>query len=158
MPLAIIESNTQRPKRNENVELPNILKTPSGLVLIEIQGSIHIGNRTLSSAVGLGLQNENEYDINIQPSSTSDETDLIGKFDFSDLEKGGNSVTLVVDQHQRLRGKLEKLKKPLAILRIDEQNGEGTAKSPVMIPVVDIVSQKLIFSSRPEPIVYTEQS
>lgn len=158
MPLAIIETDAQRPKISDKIELPNVLRTPSGLVLIEIQGTVHIGSRTLSSTGGLGLQSENEHDKSTQFSNTKEEPDLIGKFDFSDLEKGGNSVTLVVDQHQRLRGKLEKLKKPLAILRIDGQQKEGTAKSPVRIPVVDVVSQKLIFSSRPEPIVYTEQS
>lgn len=129
-----------------NIIVPSILKTPTGLLLIEVQGTLHIGQKALVSSGSLGL------DANETVSKASH--DLIGVFDFSELEKGGKEIVLNVDQHQRLRGKIVKLKDPIAILRTDAISDSTNPDEPPEIPIVDIVEFKAVFSNMPEPIVY----
>lgn len=177
MPVAILKKKQHDPAKNIEHILPRILQTPSGLALLEIQGSIHVGNKMLASIGGLGLESVENEDIDMENKSehehqVEDEEngmDHIGEFDFSDIEAGGSQVTLRIGQFQRLRGKLVKLKSPLAVLRIDPKDDSTTTQESldekrrsigqnkdaiVEIPVLDIIYQKILFSTRPEPIVY----
>lgn len=142
MPIATLKRTSLS---SGNLKVPNILQTPSGLILIEIQGTIHIGKKALKATDSL------ELDIHGDQNTPSH--DLIGTLDFSQLEKDGE-VILNVDQHQRLRGKIEKLNPPLAIMRTDQAKRKVNHSEHVEIPIVDIVRLKVVFATLPEPIVY----
>lgn len=176
MPLANLKKQTYSPEKTKESVLPKVLQTPSGLALLEIQGTIHIGKRQLTSSGGLGLETQDDEvkeDDDEDMSDGDDEIEEVGKFDFSDLEKGGSEVVLQIGKFQRLRGKLIKLKMPLAVLRIDpvtsesdeppvtqeakEQSYHSIANdrdAEVEVPILDIVYHKILFATRPEPIVY----
>lgn len=95
--------------------LPTLLQTPSGLAILEIQGTIHAPFPTAEST-------DSE-----SPSQTS-----IGRLEFplfdpinapSD-EKWMKKVYFYVGMHQRLTGEVKKLGKPLAIIR-KRQDGDN---------------------------------
>lgn len=178
MPVAILSKKKHDPNQSIEGLLPKVLQTPSGLALLEIQGSINIGKRTLSSVGGLGLENVEDEDSESE-NNPDDEADMnndsdegihhIGEFDFSGLEAGGSEVTLRIGRYQRLRGKLIKLKYPLAVLRVDpkedptvtqesieeKRNAIGDSRDAIVeVPILDIIYHKILFSTRPEPIVY----
>lgn len=126
---------------------PQILQTPSGLALLEIQGTI---NSTLVE--------------------TGDAPQPVGKVVFPGYDAAGGAddtswhkrVYLYVGQHQRLTGELKKLAKPLAVVRrrassgaeaeLDMAGNDGDA-----LEIAEIVRYKLLFAHRPEP-VGAEQS
>lgn len=115
--------------------LPQLLQTPAGLAILEIQGS-----------------------INLPPASPSSSTISIGRLVFPDYTAGGSPeniswmkrVHLYVGQHQRLTGEVKKLPNPVAIIR-RRGNGEATVETDEL-EIAEIVYFKVIFSSRPEPV------
>ena len=150
MPFAKLSYNFY--SKEKSTTLPQLLQTPSGLILIEIQGTLHIGNQTLVSSGGFGLNNLNENKCKAEL------IHFLGKFDFSELEN--KNISLTIDEHQSLHGQFVKLKKPLAILRIDhliDPHQEIRTKcdhDPINVPLLDVIEFKVVFTSRPEPIVY----
>jgi hypothetical protein len=64
---------------------------------------------------------------------------------------------LLIGKYQRRRGKIVVLNAPLAVLRTrgDGKSQEERGGKEVFIPVVDIINYKIIFNSRPEPVVYS---
>ncbi|CAM1504761.1 Fc.00g023520.m01.CDS01 [Cosmosporella sp. VM-42] len=122
--------------------LPQLLQTPSGLALLELQGSFNLP------------QNENG-----EPLSEVE----IGKLDFPDYNPDTEGSAwmqrahLYVGQHQRLTGEIKKLPKAIAVVRRKEEKvedrsgGEGEEQSNDL-EVVEIVKYKLMFSNRPEPV------
>ncbi|KAK5304955.1 hypothetical protein LTR99_004021 [Exophiala xenobiotica] len=139
-----------RPKADESLSnpLPSLLQTPSGLAILEIQGTIH----------GPSLHSEEQI--------SETQTTTIGRLEFplySSTEpaagKWMKKVYLYVGKHQRLTGEIKKLAKPLAIIRKcdgnDQPNGtDATSASATCedLEVVEIVKYKLLFSGRPEPV------
>jgi chromosome transmission fidelity protein 8 len=120
--------------------LPQILQTPSGLALLELQG-----------VVNLPLGDDGE------PVAHAD----VGRIDFPDYDPsaadGGGSdwmkrVHLYVGQHQRLTGEVKKLPKAMAIVRRRREGGGGGSGESENLEVVEIVKYKLMFSHRPEPV------
>lgn len=120
--------------------LPQLLQTPSGLALLELQGTINLPHDSEGKTLA---------DVEV------------GRVDFPDYDpsvEGGGSgwmkrVHLYIGQHQRLTGEVKKLPKALAVVRRqggqDEAvEGEGNAD----LEVVEIVKYKLMFSHRPEPV------
>lgn len=115
--------------------LPTLLQTPSGLALLELQGTINLP----SNAEGIALP-----DVEI------------GRLKFPDYvpDAEGSAwmkrVHLYVGQHQRLTGEVKKLPRALAVVRrrekADNQSGEE------QLEVVEVVKYKLQFSNRPEPV------
>jgi chromosome transmission fidelity protein 8 len=116
--------------------LPSLLKTPGGLALLDLQGTIN------------------------HPKQPNGEP-LIGDFSFGRLEFpeydpdsviGGTAwmkrVFLYVGEYQRLNGEVKKLAKPFAIVRKKTKQ----AVEEDELEVVDIVKYKLLFSGRPEPV------
>lgn len=185
MPVARFNKKTYKEDHALESVLPKILKTPSGLALLEIQGTITVGKRKLTSEGGFGLENEDEEDADMTDGEDSNNINQdvyeavphIGEFDFSDIESGGSEVVLRIGKFQRLRGKLTKLKMPLAVLRMDPKDSSEEVdeiKPPptqdlldatrrtivndrdavVEVPILDIIYYKILFSTRPEPIVY----
>jgi chromosome transmission fidelity protein 8 len=110
--------------------LPQVLQTPSGLAILEIQGSL---NSTLQTEPGTNLP--------------------VGKLDFplyDASEPATNTawqkrVHLYVDKHQRLTGEVKKLPQAIALLR--KADGDGQA-----LEVAEIIRYKVLFASRPEPV------
>lgn len=115
--------------------LPQLLQTPSGLAILEIQGS-----------------------INLPAASPSSPSISIGRLVFPDYTAGGSPeneswmkrVHLYVGQHQRLTGEVKKLPNPVAVIR-KRDSGETTAEGDEL-EIAEIVYYKVIFSSRPEPV------
>lgn len=115
--------------------LPQLLKTPAGFAILEIQGS-----------------------INLSPASPSTATIPIGRLVFPDHSADEPSenkswmkrVHLYVGQHQRLTGEVKKLANPVAVIR-KRDSGEATSEGNEL-EIAEIVYFKIIFSSRPEPV------
>lgn len=136
----VSETTSQNP-------LPQLIQTPSGLALLELQGTINLP----------------------ESSSETDNNDLqIGRITFPDYHPETQDasstawmkqVHLYVGQHQRLPGEVKKLPKPLAIIRKRPKSGldgemtdtsSGSTKED--LEVVDIVKYKIMFAHRPEPV------
>lgn len=114
--------------------LPQILQTPSGLALLEIQGTL---NSTLA-----------ETGSSPQP---------VGKLVFPGYDAADDSswhkrVYLYVGKHQRLTGELKKLAKPLALLRRTAPRNPDMAGNSDALEIAEIVRYKLLFAHRPEPV------
>ena len=134
------------PRPSESVEarsyvenpLPQFLQTPTGLAILELQGTIHIPDFSEES-----------------DSAESIQTMPVGRLVFPDYIKDDTSqsqawmkkVYLYVGRHQRLTGEVKKLANPLAVLRRIESAATGDE-----LEIADIVYYKILFPSRPEPV------
>ncbi|PNY29275.1 Chromosome transmission fidelity protein 8 [Tolypocladium capitatum] len=122
--------------------LPQLLQTPSGLALLELQGTVNL------------------------PSDANGETlkDVeVGRLEFPDHVPGAEGsawmkrVHLYIGQHQRLSGEVKKLPRAMAVVRRRENRRYENSAGPVQeqgdnLEVVEIVQYKLMFSNRPEPV------
>jgi chromosome transmission fidelity protein 8 len=127
--------------------LPPLIKTPSGLALLELQGSINF----------TGAQVDAQGKSDALP---------VGKIVFPDykpdLQEEGSTawmkkVYLYVGQHQRLTGEVKKLPKALAVVRkrqneVQRGSGGEIPETGEQLEVVEIVHYKVMFSNRPEPV------
>lgn len=127
--------------------LPQLLQTPSGLALLELQGTINVPSP------------EDEHDTgpedspNSKTNATSYETP-IGKLMFPDYSPQNPDDTkwmkrayLYVGRYQRMTGEVKKLPRPIAVL----QKRAGSSKEEEL-EVVEIVRYKVFFKNRPEPV------
>ncbi|KAG0646139.1 hypothetical protein D0Z07_8231 [Hyphodiscus hymeniophilus] len=137
--------------------LPTVLQTPSGLALLELQGTInlpeHDDEDSITSTKGNGV-------------ITAQETP-IGRLIFPDYDPKdlGNTawmkrVYLYVGKHQRLTGQVKKLPNAIAVIRkrtdgpLPQRNGEEmerVGEEQTALEIVEIVKYKILFSIRPEP-------
>jgi chromosome transmission fidelity protein 8 len=133
MPAISISMPAKGSNGNSPNPLPNILQTPSGLAILEIQGSL---NSTLETEPGANLP--------------------IGKLDFPLYNVNGPAsdtawqkrVHLYVGKHQRLTGEVKKLPQAIAVLRkVPAESADGQA-----LEVAEIIYYKVLFASRPEPV------
>ncbi|KAF9772820.1 hypothetical protein IL306_009460 [Fusarium sp. DS 682] len=122
--------------------LPQFLQTPSGLALLELQGTVNLPQDANGDALG-GVE--------------------VGRLDFPDYvpDAEGSAwmkrVHLYVGQHQRLTGEVKKLPKAMAVVRKRENkilfgSGGETQEQGENLEVVEIVKYKLLFPNRPEPV------
>ena len=133
--ITLHSSSAQTDVAKSSNPLPQILQTPGGLAILEIQGS-----------------------INLPDASPSSPTISIGRLVFPDYIAGASpengswmkSVHLYVGQHQRLTGEVKKLPNPVAVIR-KRGSGEAAAEGEEL-EISEIVYYKVIFSSRPEPV------
>lgn len=116
--------------------LPKLIQTPSGLALLELQGSINLPDD--SETVQIGSIEFPEYrEDALDPTSTA----------------WMKRVYLYVGQHQRLTGEVKKLPRPVAVIRRKGGgDGDGEEGGKEELEVVEIVRFKLVFGSRPEPV------
>jgi chromosome transmission fidelity protein 8 len=133
MPSVPISMPAMANASNDTNPLPNILQTPAGLAILEIQGSL---NSTLHTEPGANLP--------------------IGKLDFPlyDAKAPASDtawqkrVHLYVGKHQRLTGEVKKLPQAVAVLRkVPGDSADGQA-----LEVAEIIYYKVLFASRPEPV------
>lgn len=127
--------------------LPQLLQTPSGLALLELQGTINLPS---SEAII-----EDEPDT---PQAVYETP--IGRLVFPEYVPGtvgGGSwqkrVYLYVGKHQRLTGEVKKLPKAMAVIRkrtVDKAAVKDAEQDE--LEIVEIVKWKIIFSLRPEPV------
>jgi len=140
--------------------LPELLRTPSGLALLELQGTINLPQRDLESHTSKLQVNGNE---------ASQETP-IGRLVFPDHHPATQEpsstawmkrVYLYVGKHQRLTGEVKKLPKAIAVIRKRrKEDAEGSSNAspksgdeqPEELEVMEIVKWKILFSQRPEPV------
>ncbi len=123
--------------------LPQLLHTPSGLALLEIQGTIN-----------LPIPESSTHEPDTSGGKTS-----IGRFVFPDYEKDDESDTktwmkrvyLYVGHHQRLTGEVKKLVNPMAVIRKRTTRETDDGKNEEL-EIVEVVYYKVLFSSRPEPV------
>lgn len=122
--------------------LPQLLQTPAGLAILELQGTINVPDPdSESKSVPIGRIDFPGYRPDaLDPTSTA----------------WMKQVYLYVGQHQRLTGEVKKLPKPLAVIRRRGEGGEDEVAEE--LEVVDIVKYKLVFSSRPEPVAGSSTS
>ena len=131
---------------------PQLLRTPGGLAIVELQGTIHFpvqttdtneaGNRRESpSPVEIGRLVFPHFSPSL-PHQTGDQ-----------WMKG---VYFYIGKYQRMTGEVKKLSKPLAILRRSVEPNEGksddVASDSEALEIIDIVRYKILFASRPEPV------
>lgn len=140
--------------------LPELLRTPSGLALLELQGTINLPQQGPEGHAS-GLQ--------VNGGGASQETP-IGSLVFPDYNPATQEpnstawmkrVYLYVGKHQRLTGEVKKLPKAIAIIRkrrsedvegnsIVASNSESEVAQE--LEIVEIVRWKILFSQRPEPV------
>lgn len=133
--------------------LPSLLATPSGLAIVEIQGTIHAPFPTIS-----------DDSLTPSPSETP-----VGHLDFPDYDSSApddikwmKRVYLYVGQHQRLVGEVKKLAKPIAVIqkrgtgenaeasKRGQEDGESTDQDA--LEIAEVVKYKVLFQGRPEPV------
>ncbi|QDS73806.1 hypothetical protein FKW77_005979 [Venturia effusa] len=131
---------TTNPKTSN--PLPNLLQTPSGLALIELQGTIHVPT---STAEEMDVENaECKTDAPVGElvfphySSTNPTSDTTWM----------KRVHLYIGQSQRMTGEVKKLPRPIGVMR-KKPGFEGGQEE---LEIVDIVRHKIVFLTRPEPI------
>ncbi|KAL6711295.1 hypothetical protein ACN47E_005826 [Coniothyrium glycines] len=147
IPVHISRPPTSASQAIEN-PLPQLLHTPSGLALLEIQGTIHF------------------------PASPDQPSTQVGKLVFPhynpdingpDDTKWMKRVYMYIGKGQRMTGECKKLPKPIGIMRkrqaaeagdVDmsgtaEEEGAATEEE---LEIVEVVRYKIVFSLRPEPI------
>lgn len=124
--------------------LPQLLQTPSGLALLELQGTINVPTSEAD-------QDSPGEDQDLA-GAVSYETP-IGKLMFPDYSihnlddtKWMKRVYLYVGRYQRMTGEVKKLPRPIAVL----QKRAGIATEE--LEVVEIVRYKVFFKNRPEPV------
>ena len=126
-----------------NNPLPTLLQTPSGLALLELQGTINVpsGNE----------EDDIDYSSMDNPASTFETP--IGKLMFPDYSvhnpddtKWMKRAYMYIGRYQRMTGEVKKLPRPIAVLR------KCQASEDEELEVVEIVRYKIFFKSRPEPV------
>ena len=134
MPTIPIHPPSPNSENNEESPLPQLLQTPSGLAIVEIQGTINLPTPLPgTSTTPIGRLVFPKYDPNDPTGSTAWQ----------------KTVHLYVGKHQRLTGEVKKLPKAIAVLRkreTPEQEGKEE------LEIAEIVYHKLLFSNRPEPV------
>ncbi|CCC07427.1 hypothetical protein SMACR_02433 [Sordaria macrospora] len=128
--------------------LPTLIQTPSGLALLELQGTLNIRDFDPSTA---------------SPGTISPIP--VGRIDFPDYQpnrltfdpndkKWMKRVYMYIGEHQRLHGEVKALPKAVGVVRkrrhLDDEEKEE-------LEVVEIIRYKLVFASRPEPVTRGEQ-
>ncbi|KAL2862878.1 Ctf8-domain-containing protein [Aspergillus lucknowensis] len=133
--------------------LPHLLQTPSGLALLELQGTINIPVSGTSQH-----ENETTESLDLGPSSVAYETP-VGKLMFPDYSPQNveddtswmKRAYLYVGRYQRMTGEVKKLPNPLALIQRRPREPSLNDASEEL-EIVEIVKYKLIFKNRPEPV------
>nr|POE96393.1 chromosome transmission fidelity protein 8 [Quercus suber] len=128
--------DSQRPK--EFGSLPRLLETPSGLAILEIQGTINTPAYAGSGeSVAVG-----------QLTFPLHKPELNGHDDVAWMKR----VYLYVGKHQRMTGEVQKLPRPIAIIQKRQNDEAAEADGGDDLEIMEIVYYKVLFAHRPEPV------
>ncbi|KAJ4356110.1 uncharacterized protein N0V89_004138 [Didymosphaeria variabile] len=125
--------------------LPPLLRTPSGLALLELQGDIRFPPAAAQSSTQVGKLVFPLYNPDL---NAEDDT------------KWMKRVYFYVGKNQRMAGEVKRLGKPFAVIRKRETPnvedvvmGDGEAvNAGEELEIVEIVKYKILFAMRPEPV------
>ena len=125
--------------------LPRLLQTPSGLAILELQGTINVPE-------SIDTANDEQ--------TASDTVHPVGRLSFPDYSKDDppdnkawmKRVYLHVGRYQRMTGEVRKLNNPLALIRRRDTAGTTESTNAKELEIAEIVFYKIVFSSRPEPV------
>ncbi|KAL5116205.1 hypothetical protein ACEQ8H_005870 [Pleosporales sp. CAS-2024a] len=149
IPLHVRTRASQPPSENP---LPPLLHTPSGLAILELQGTFHFPTPPSSA----GSTQLGKLVFPLYNPLLNDPSDT----------KWMKRVYMYVGKGQRMTGEVKKLAKPLAVVtrtanahvtmgagsqEEEEEEGGGGGQSEEL-EIVELVSWKIVFSSRPEPV------
>jgi chromosome transmission fidelity protein 8 len=115
--------------------LPDLLQTPSGLAMVEIQGTIHTPPLTSIDGNTNGVQEVKVGNL------------IFPLYNAETPEDNGwmKLVYLYIGQHQRLTGQVKKLPKAMAVIRRKDPQSEE-------LLITEIIKYNIVFSQRPEPV------
>ncbi|KAG7884710.1 hypothetical protein KL938_001837 [Ogataea parapolymorpha] len=137
-----IKSPTQSVPDN----LPSIVCTKWGSMLLEIQGEL---NLPPNKPEGLNEQEEKLFTKFVYPDLVADNERLVRdavKFGRLEIEKDMKRATLYISTSQRLVGTVETIDPPLGLLKTDiDESGK--------CEFVDVIRKKVVFKLRPLPII-----
>ncbi|KAJ0426421.1 putative sister chromatid cohesion protein Ctf8 [Aspergillus carlsbadensis] len=153
MPSIPLRPRPSAPRDEIHNPLPDLVQTPSGLALLELQGTINLPTQDTSQP-----EDEPTESLELDTSFAAYETP-IGKLMFPDYStqvptddtKWMKRAYLYVGRYQRMTGEVKKLPKPLAIIQ-RRQKESGVEDTGEELEIVEIVKYKLIFKNRPEPV------
>jgi chromosome transmission fidelity protein 8 len=122
---------------------PFTISTPRGNAILEIQGLLNMPD---AKPTGLAAQEEAKFlELEDHMFPADDDTSAIR---FGKLELEGNKATLLIGNSQRLIGDLKEIKPPLALIKFDNNDNEGS-----QVEIIDVIKYKLVFTGRPLPIM-----
>jgi chromosome transmission fidelity protein 8 len=149
--------------------LPPLLQTPSGLAILELQGTINIPSWSTAATDkdGAIVYDDDDSLDKDTPDGKTIETEL-GRLIFPDYVDGMDAdnnkwmkrAYMFIGRYQRMTGEVKKLAKPLAVIqrRQTSENGKGKGEEEKgeeegdELEIVEIIKYKIIFASRPEPV------
>ncbi|BCR83395.1 Ctf8 family protein [Aspergillus chevalieri] len=154
MPSIPLHPRAISPSKPHDNPLPNTLQTPSGLALLELQGTINFPSTEEQQPDKQQSQDQDQAENGAAPTATDTtyETPL-GKLMFPDYSPQTTSnddtswmkrVYLYVGRYQRMTGEVKKLPQPIAVV---QRRGETDE-----LEILEVVKFKMIFKSRPEPV------
>jgi len=152
-------NSLSRPENIPSNPLPQLLQTPSGVALLELQGTLNLPQ---CDDEDVTTPAETHRDISSQETP-------VGRLIFPDYDAQDPSSTawmkrvyLYVGKHQRLTGEVKKLPKAIAVIRKraeglvhqkSDDAGVGCEKEAANeLEIAEIVKFKILFSTRPEPV------
>lgn len=122
--------------------LPQLLHTPLGLAILEVQGTLHLPTNSLPDPDASSDNASTQTEIGKLTFPLLDSSDGIGE---SNVEGPWmKKVFLYIGQSQRLAGEIRKLPRPIGVVR----RREGTDDE--QLEIMDVVRWKLYFGARPE--------
>ncbi|KAF2848865.1 hypothetical protein T440DRAFT_149032 [Plenodomus tracheiphilus IPT5] len=139
--------------------LPSLLHTPTGLALLEIQGTVHYPPPTTTSPLTTQI---GKLVFPLYNPTTNDASDT----------KWMKRVYMYIGKGQRMTGECRKLGRPIGVVRKcsrvggdvrmregddddggnDGDGGVGEREIKEELEIVEVVRYKIVFSARPEPI------
>lgn len=140
---AIYASPAPEPNSSVNA-LPQLLHTPLGTALLEIQGTL---NMTGNNAVD---ENTSDHDRDDAPVGRLEFPLLTNDMPTNEPGPWMKKVYFYVGKNQRLVGEVKKLPTALAVLRRRDRANAEPSGAVDELEIVDVVQWKLYFGSRPE--------
>lgn len=177
MPSIHLHPRALLPSKPLDNPLPQLLQTPSGLAILELQGTINFPSSDEQQQQHNADNNNMNKDEpppadNEPPTSTSAaapptapgttfETPL-GKLLFPDYSPQSTAtddtswmkrVYLYVGRYQRMAGEVKKLGQPIVVVQRRQGHGQGDpAGETDELEILEVVKYKMIFTNRPEPV------
>lgn len=139
MPSTVVKFSEVEKALPEKSAETNIIRTSKGLFLIELQGELNVPHALARDAVGVSEEYRQLF-------ATVDEIQQAVKFGRLEFDHNSRAV-LYVGKSQRIIGDVEELKEPLGVMKVPTKPELGD------IEIIDVVYSKIIFKSRPLPVL-----